>query len=149
MGNSYSSSSTEIIDTIKDIFDENNNNTDNQNNNNNENQTNNNNENKNNNKTVINNNYNNENENNKNTSSERIIDEFLKLEKELRDSENNYHFFGPYKLYTEDKPKNYCISFIYYYPKFSKNSTDYEKLFPAYFHNEITDKNLQEHNIYI
>ena len=79
MGNSYSSSSTEIINTIEEIFDENNNNTDNQNNN--------------------------------ETSSEKIIDRFLKLEKVLREKEN--HFFHQYTPYIEDEPKNYCISFIY------------------------------------
>lgn len=145
MGNSYSSSSTDIIDTIQEIFEENNNNTENENqtNNNNENQTNNNNKNqtnynnetKNNNKTVKNNNYNKG--KNKKTLSETIIDKFLKLEKILRDPE--HPFFGPYKPYTEDKPKNYFISFIYYYPKFQENSTDYKKLFPPCFHNEITD----------
>ena len=114
MGNSYSSSSTEIIDTIEEIFDENNNETDNQNNNN-------------------------ENQNNNETSSQKIIDAFLKLEKKLRDPENPY--FGPYIPYIEDKPKNYCISFIYYYPKSYVNN---KKLFPPYFHKKFTSREISE-----
>lgn len=107
MGNSYSSSSTEIINTIVEIFDENNNNTENQNKN--------------------------------KTSSQIIIHKFLKLEKELRDLDNL--FFGPYTPYIEDKPKNYCISFTYYYPI---NNTNYQKLFPPYFHKKFPSRKITE-----
>jgi len=107
MGNSYSSSSTEIIDTIKEIFDENNNN--------------------------------NENQNNNETSSKKIIDRFLELETVLRDKENP--FFHQYTPYIEDKPENYCISFIYYYPK---NYANNKKLFPPYFHKQFRNGEISE-----